>query len=180
MTELLELFWTFVYIGLFSFGGGFAMIPLLRDETLHRGWMTEVSFADAVALAGASPGPIAVNLAMVVGRQVAGLPGIISAVLGTVLPSVIAILLLSVVLYNFQKHWIVRSSFYGVRPVITALIIYAAFRLFRGEAMLQGNGMTLLYTGGLLLAALLAMMRYKLHPVLIILFCALAGVAIYV
>lgn len=179
MLQLFDLFLAFVHIGLLSFGGGFAMIPLIRDTAMQHGWMTESAFVDAVALAGASPGPIAVNLAMVIGQKAAGTPGMIVAVLGSVLPSLMAIVLLSLVLYAFQDHRIVRSLFYGVRPVITALILYAAFSLFLGGSIVEGGGMTIIFTGVLLLAALLAMMRYKMHPLLIIVLCALAGVVIY-
>ena len=102
----LELFLTFFYIGLFTFGGGYAMIPIVRQEVLNRGWLdgSEEMVSNMIAVSESTPGPIAINMATFVGSDEAGFLGSVCATLGVVLPSFLVILLIAAVLKNFEKN----------------------------------------------------------------------------
>ena len=126
---LLKLFFTFFEIGLFTFGGGYAMISLVREQVLVNGWMTESELLNMIAVAESTPGPIAVNMATFVGSTQAGMLGSAMATLGVVLPSFIIILLISMVLKNFLKYESVKAFLLGVRPCVVALILGTAVTL---------------------------------------------------
>src|SRR5690625_145419 len=126
---LFDLFVTFFLIGAVSFGGGYAILPVIeREVVLDYQWMTSLEFADSIALAGMAPGSISVNAAIYVGYHVAGLPGAILSTIGIVLPSIIIIIFVLVFFYRWFRHRHVKSFFYGLRPIITGLIAYAAIR----------------------------------------------------
>lgn len=118
-----ELFLTFLQIGAFSFGGGYGMISLIREETLSRGWLTEESLLDMIAVAESTPGPIAVNMATYVGSVTGGPLGSIVATLGTVLPAFIIILVIASILKNFTENKYFKGFLKGVKPVVSALIL---------------------------------------------------------
>lgn len=126
---LLELFITFFQIGLFTFGGGYAMISLVSEQTLARGWLTEAELLNMIAVAESTPGPIAVNMATYVGSSQAGIPGSALATLGVVLPSFIIILLICAVTKNFMQLEPVQAALQGVRPCVVALILGTAITL---------------------------------------------------
>ena len=118
----LQLFVTFFEIGLFTFGGGYAMISLIRDKALALGWLTEEQLLNMIAVAESTPGPIAVNMATFVGSTQGGVLGALTATLGVVLPSFIIILLIASVIRNFLKYKGVQAFLGGVRPCVVALI----------------------------------------------------------
>jgi len=118
----LMLFITFFKIGLFSFGGGYGMLPLMEQEVLSHGWMTSAEFFNFVAVAESTPGPIAVNMATFVGSSQGGILGAACSTLGVALPSIIIILLIVAVFKNFLQSKIVSSALAGVKPVIVGLI----------------------------------------------------------
>lgn len=120
---LLKLFATFFEIGLFTFGGGYAMISLVMEKTLANGWLTEEELLNMIAVSESTPGPIAVNMATFVGSTQAGMLGSAAATLGVVLPSFIIILLISAVMKNFLKYKGVQAFLSGVRPCVVALIL---------------------------------------------------------
>lgn len=120
---LLKLFATFFEIGLFTFGGGYAMISLVMEKTLSNGWLTEAELLNMIAVSESTPGPIAVNMATFVGSSQAGILGSAAATLGVVLPSFIIILLISAVMKNFLKYKGVQAFLSGVRPCVVALIL---------------------------------------------------------
>lgn len=121
---LLKLFTTFFKIGLFSFGGGFAMIPLIEREVIERNkWIDRKDFVDMLVLAQSTPGPIAVNTAVFVGYKTAGTLGAIMATLGTVLPSFIVILLLALFFAEVRDNRYVDAAFRAMRPAVVALIV---------------------------------------------------------
>lgn len=122
----LELFVTFFEIGLFTFGGGYAMISLIRDKALALGWLTEEELLNMIAVSESTPGPIAVNMATFVGSTQGGVPGSLAATLGVVLPSFIIILLISAVIRNFLSYKGVQAFLKGVRPCVVALILGTA------------------------------------------------------
>ena len=122
----LQLFVTFFEIGLFTFGGGYAMISLIRDKALALGWLTEEQLLNMIAVAESTPGPIAVNMATFVGSTQGGVLGALTATLGVVLPSFIIILLIAAVIRNFLKYKGVQAFLGGVRPCVVALILATA------------------------------------------------------
>ena len=130
---LFKLFTTFFKIGLFSFGGGFAMIPLIQREVIEkRKWINEKDFLDMLVLAQSTPGPIAVNTAVFVGYKTAGTLGAISATLGTVMPSFIVILLLALFFAEVRENRYVDAAFRAMRPAVVALIVAPLIGLVKG------------------------------------------------
>jgi len=127
---LLELFLTFFEIGALTFGGGYAMIPFVREQVLAHGWLTEEELLNMIAVSESTPGPIAVNMATFVGSEQAGLLGSAAATLGVVLPSFIIILFISALLKNFLKYNGVKAFLSGVRPAVVSLILGTAITLF--------------------------------------------------
>ncbi|MBR4849302.1 MAG: chromate transporter [Alistipes sp.] len=130
---LLKLFTTFFKIGLFSFGGGFAMIPLIQREVIEkRRWIDEKDFLDMLVLAQSTPGPIAVNTAVFVGYKTAGTLGAIMATLGTVMPSFIVILVLALFFAEVRENRYVDAAFRAMRPAVVALIVAPLLGLVKG------------------------------------------------
>lgn len=125
----LKLFLAFFEIGAFTFGGGYAMISLIRDKALTFHWLTEEELLNMIAVSESTPGPIAVNMATFVGSTQAGFLGSLASTLGVVLPSFIIILLISALVGNFLKHQGVQAFLSGVRPCVIALILATAITL---------------------------------------------------
>ena len=118
----LTLFIEFFKVGLFSFGGGFGMIPLIQDAVIRHNWMSEDAFYNFIGVCESTPGPIAVNMATYVGYTVGGVPGAIVATIGEVTPSIIVILIVAAMLAKFRDSQYVANAFYGLRPASTGLI----------------------------------------------------------
>lgn len=136
---LLELFLTFFEIGALTFGGGYAMIPLVREQVLSHGWLTEEELLNMIAVSESTPGPIAINMATFVGSEQAGIIGSAAATLGVVLPSLIIILIISALLKNFLKYNGVKAFLSGVRPAVVSLILGTAITLFLSVLLGIGN-----------------------------------------
>ena len=133
MKQLWEIFWSFFKIGLFTFGGGYAMIPLIQREVIdHRKWIPASEFLDLLTLAQSVPGPIAINTAVFVGYKVRGLRGAAAALLGTVTPSFVIILVIAVFFAGIRHNPVVDAAFKGMRPAVVALIIGPVLSLSRG------------------------------------------------
>ena len=123
MKHFVEIFITFFRIGLFTIGGGYAMIPIIQQEVATRkGWMSDEEFLDAISLTNSLPGPLAVNAATFVGYRVKGVPGAVVSALGVATPSVIIILLIAMVFQNVMGYTVVQNFFRGLRPAVAALI----------------------------------------------------------
>ena len=122
----LELFLTFLQIGAVSFGGGYGMISMIRDQTISRGWLTEEELLNMIAVAESTPGPIAVNMATFVGSTQGGALGSLLATLGVVLPSFIIILIIAAFIRNLLKFAGVQAFLGGIRPVVVGLILATA------------------------------------------------------
>ncbi len=137
---LLELFLTFFEIGALTFGGGYAMIPFVREQVLAHGWLTEEELLNMIAVSESTPGPIAVNMATFVGSNEAGILGSVFATLGVVLPSFIIILIISALLKNFLKYNGVKAFLSGVRPCVVSLILGTATTLFLSVLLGIGSG----------------------------------------
>lgn len=177
---LWQLFITFFFIGLVSFGGGYAMIPLIQEEVVYQHvWMTPQQFTDTIAVAAMAPGPIATNSAIFVGYDQQGLLGAAVAAFGMTLPSLLLIIVIGALFYKLQKHPWFRSAFYGLRAIITALIIYAAIAFAMSNQMITSFSWQTLSLVMIYGASLLALIRFKIHPVYVILGSGLVGVAFY-
>lgn len=116
----LELFWTFFKIGAFTFGGGYAMLPLIQAEVESHGWMASADLVNFVAVSESTPGPFAVNISTYVGTELAGIPGGIFATLGVVLPSFLIILLVARCFEAFRNSRIVSGCMAGLKPAVIA------------------------------------------------------------
>lgn len=129
---LVELFLIFFKIGAFTIGGGYAMIPFIeRDVVEIKKWLTEEEFIDILAIAESTPGPVAVNTATYVGYKMKGLNGVISATLGVILPSFIAIILFILFFWEFRNNSTVISALKGIRVAVVALIASAFINILR-------------------------------------------------
>ena len=125
-----QLFWTYLKIGTFTLGGGYAMLPLIQREVVDRkGWIDEQEFLNMIALAQAAPGLIAVNSAIFIGWRIGGWRGVAGAVLGAVLPSFIIILAIAVVFREWKELPAVEAAFKGIRPAVVALIAAPLLKL---------------------------------------------------
>ena len=133
MKQLWEIFWSFFKIGLFTFGGGYAMIPLIQREVIdHRKWIPASEFLDLLTLAQSVPGPIAINTAVFVGYKRSGLRGACASLLGAVLPSFLIILAIALFFAGIRQNPVVDAAFKGMRPAVVALIIAPLVTLTRG------------------------------------------------
>jgi chromate transporter len=132
LKKILTLFITFLKIGAFTFGGGYAMIPLIQKEVVEkRKWITDDDILEIIAIAESTPGPIAINSATFVGYRVAGFWGAFFSTVGVVLPSFLIILLISLVLEEFQSIKVVAYAFRGIRAGVLALILKALITMFK-------------------------------------------------
>ena len=129
---LWRIFFTFFKIGAFTFGGGYAMVPLIQREASEKqGWVTDEDILDIVAIAESTPGPIAINSATFVGYRACGVLGSVCATLGVVLPSLIIILAISSILREFQENLYVQYAFRGIRAGVLALILKAMWGMYK-------------------------------------------------
>ena len=183
--KLLLLFLEFFKIGLFSFGGGYGMLPLMEQTVVGRNWLDTARFFDFVGVAESTPGPIAINMATFIGASQAGLLGSAAATLGVVLPSFIIILLIAAVLKNLTGNRYFAGFMKGVKPVVTALILSTgALLLLRFAFSGLASGASVNWSGlvifALVAAAVWVSQRFfkkKLTAVPIILISAALGVA---
>lgn len=177
---IVEIFFVFFLIGLLSFGGGYAMIPLIQEEVVNRhGWLNAAQFSDIIAVAGMSPGPIATNIAIFIGVEEAGIGGAIAAAAGMVLPSLLIILGIGVVFFRIYKHSWLQSSFYGLRSIITGLIIYAAIIFTVNNGLVSSFSWFTISQLLIFIGSLAALLYFRKHPAVIILLSGLIGIAIY-
>lgn len=127
---LWDMFSTFLKIGAFTFGGGFAMIPIIQSEIVeNRKWISDEYFMDAISIAQASPGPIAINVSIFIGYKIKGLVGALVCLAGTILPSFVIILVIAKYFYQFRDNAIIEKIFLGIRPAVVALILAAVYQI---------------------------------------------------
>ena len=133
MLRLWEIFWTFLKIGAFTFGGGYAMIPLIQHEVVARHkWLSEREFIDLLTIAQAAPGPISLNTAVFVGYKQLRYLGVLSAIMGVVIPSFTIILVVALFFTEMRHNSIVDAAFRGMRPAVVALIVAPIVGLTKG------------------------------------------------
>lgn len=181
---LFKLFITFFEIGLFTFGGGYAMIPLIQQNVVENGWMTLPELIDFIAIGEATPGPFAVNIATFVGSETAGLIGSVCATLGVILPSFIIILFIAKFFADFKDNFFVKSALVGLRPAVVALILAAAYAIavstlfnFEAESMAGFFDWKAIVIFAIIIG--LRIKFKKLHPAIFILISAVLGVILY-
>ena len=130
--EIWKLFVTFLKIGAFTFGGGYAMIPIIQKEAVEKhGWVTDDDILEIIAIAESTPGPIAINSATFVGYRTCGVLGSVAATLGVVLPSFVIIFAISFVLRQFQELTAVQYAFQGIRAGVLALLCKALWGMYK-------------------------------------------------
>ena len=171
----LQLFWSFLQIGLFSVGGGYAAMPLIQAQTVQiHGWLTMSEFTDLVTIAEMTPGPIAVNSATFVGIRIAGLPGALIATLGCIFPSLFIVSLLAFVYYRYKNLTLLQSVLASLRPAVVALIASAGLSILSQVAF--GGAPAALFNanwvGIVLFAAAFGALRFlKWNPILVMVLC---------
>ncbi len=169
MNKNLDLFLTFMKIGAFTFGGGYAMIPLIQREVCdNKQWLNEDDILEVVAIAESTPGPVAINAATFVGSRTAGTLGAVCATLGVVLPSFLIISLISFILKAFQESRTVQYAFMGIRAGVLALILKAVYTMFM--ATKKHAVSYVIMAAALVLTAFL-----KIDAVFVIIGCAVFG-----
>lgn len=168
---LLQLFLSFLQVGMFSIGGGYAAMPFIQAQAVvQHEWLTMQEFGDLITIAEMTPGPITVNSATFVGMRIAGLPGALAATFGCVLPSCIIVSVMALVYQRFQKGRMLQSILMLMRPVIVALIVSAGVSLFC-QAVFPQQGFQPVALA--LFAAAFVLLRTckKISPILIMLLC---------
>lgn len=175
----LELFCAFMQIAMFSIGGGYAAMPLIRSQVVdHYGWMTMAEFADLITIAEMTPGPIQLNAATFAGMRVAGFAGAVCATAGVAAPSLVLVSLLAWVYGKYRDLGVVKALLSSLRPAIVALIASAGLSilllvLFDGGSVSPGS---LKIVGAALFAlALYLLRRRRLSPILVMTLCGLLG-----
>ena len=169
-TSLFKLFTTFFRIGVFTFGGGYAMIPLIEKDIVERNrWIERKDFVDLLAVAQSAPGIFAVNIAVFVGYRLRGTRGSVAAAMGCVVPSVVIILLIALFFRQFRHIPVVNNIFMGLRPAVVALIAVPVFTVAKSA----GIGWTTVWIP--ILSALL-IVAFGVSPVYVIAVAALAGI----
>ena len=172
LRELFELFLSFARVGVMTFGGGMAMLPMLQREIVERrGWASEQELTDYFAIGQCTPGIIAVNTATFVGQKRKGVPGGIAATLGIVFPSLVIITAAAAVLGGFAELPAVKNAFAGVRVCVCVLILNAVVKLWKKTVV---DRATLV----IFIAVLLGSLFTKLSPVVFVLLAAAAGLAL--
>ena len=183
----LELLWTFFKIGAFTFGGGYAMLPLIQSEVINRSWLTEQELVDFLAVSESTPGSFAVNVATYVGAEVGGLLGAFAATAGVVLPSFVIILVVAGFFAKFKSNKTVEGCMTGLRPAVVGLIGAAVISVGKtaffpdglpGSVALSSAFGYRFWCSAAIFALMLLLIKKKAHPILIILISALLGVAV--
>ena len=176
----LELFFTFFMIGAFTFGGGYAMLPLVQAEVLEKGWMPLSEIVNFIAVSESTPGPFAINIATYIGSEMGGFFGSVCATLGVVMPSFIIILIVARCFDRFRSSKIVSGAMSGLKPAVVGLISAAILSI--GKTVIAPTGVFAVNTGlavslAIFALALFLVLKKKAHPVLIICMGAALGVA---
>ncbi|MDR1977738.1 MAG: chromate transporter [Synergistaceae bacterium] len=181
----LQLFWSFFQIGLFSFGGGMAAMPLIQNQVVDiNGWLTLAEFTDLITISEMTPGPIAINSATFVGTQIAGLGGALVSTLGCILPSCIIVSLLAWLYGKYKELTVIKGVLAGLRPTVVALIFSAGLSIlvlsFWGQGGFKWDISSTDFIAVTLFAAGLFLLReFKLNPIFIMLGSGVVGGVCY-
>ncbi|MEA4911730.1 MAG: chromate transporter [Oscillospiraceae bacterium] len=182
-----ELFLTFLKIGLFTFGGAYGSIPLIREAVVSHGWMDDAMVSNLIAVSESTPGPIMVNMATYIGSRQAGVPGAAAATLGVVLPSFVIILLVAAVFYKAAQNRFVQAALRGIKPSLTGVILATGLLMALGAVLGRVTAPAFSAAAAILFAALSAALllwrllrKQALPPLLLLSLGALGGVLYYV
>ena len=171
----LQLFWEFLKIGAFTFGGGYAMLPLIEQTVMKHGWLSEKQLIDFIAISESTPGPFAVNISTYIGVRTGGIPGAFCATFGVILPSFLIIQIIAHFYRKFKTNRFVVGAMNGLRPAVAGLIGAAVLsvggNVFEVSTLLSMKNMIILLI--LCLAGILA--YKKIHPIFIIILCGVMG-----
>lgn len=195
MSLLLQIFLMFAKLSAFAFGGGYVMFPMLINEVESNKLLNMSELTDILAIAGMSPGAVAVNAAVGVGYKTAGFPGAVAAFLGIAIPCAIIVILVATFFFKVYNHPLVKAALYGLRPVITGIIIYAAVKIAVNNNIVAAASDKLiekgynLYIGEkhlfdvksliIMAAAFFLLVKTKVHPIFIIIGAGITGVFIF-
>lgn len=176
--KLLELFLSFLKIGLFSIGGGYAAMPLIREQVVvSHPWLTMSEFTDLITIAEMTPGPIAVNSATFVGMRLAGITGALISTLGVIIPSLIIVSLLYFLYRRYRELPMLQNVLAALRPTVVAMISSAGLSIL---LLVIGTREAINYIGiALFAAAFFALRKFKLNPILTMLACGGINLLIY-
>lgn len=182
----LDLFFAFLKVGLFSFGGAYGAIPLIRDTVMSYGWLNEETLTYIIAVSESTPGSIMVNLATYIGSTQGGVPGSIIATLAVVLPAFFIILLITALLNSVLKNKYIQAVLNGLKPCVIGIVLATGAYMIFENCMISENGLQPDYTA-LIISVLLALImltyklirKKKLSPVLLIILSAVIGIIIY-
>ena len=184
MKELLLVFWTFFKIGLFTIGGGYAMIPMIESEVMNRGWIDEAELANFLAISESTPGPFAINVATFIGFRQFGVLGSLVATLGMVLPSFIIIIAIFKIYEKVIGNKCVKAVLNGIKAVVIGLILAVVANLavdelfvFDGDTFVSVRWASVVIS--VILVALMLIFKKKMHPILLILISAVLGIIAY-
>jgi len=181
--NLLQLFWSFLQVGMFSIGGGYAAMPLIQNEVvLNHGWLTMSEFTDLITIAEMTPGPIAVNSATFVGIRIAGLPGAVAATFGCIFPSMVLVSLLSFLYYRYKSVSALQSVLASLRPAVVALIAAAGLSIWQTAVFQNGTAvLTEINWIGMVsfAAAFFVLRKFKCSPIAVMLACGAVGLIAY-
>ena len=179
---LLELFAIFFQIGLFSFGGGYAALPLIQEQIVTKhGWMTVTEFTDIITIAEMTPGPIAINASTFTGTQIGGLLGAVVATLGCILPSCIIVLTLATLYKKYRSLKLVDGILSGLRPAVVGLIASAGLSiliiaLWGGEKISFDIDFISLI---IIALSIFVLRKFKFSPIIVMLSCGVLGGLVY-
>lgn len=181
----LQLFWSFFQIGLFGFGGGLAVMPLIQNQVVDKhGWLTLQQFTDLITISEMTPGPIAVNSATFVGTQIGGLGGALVATLGCILPSCVIVLTLAWLYGKYSDMAVIKGVLGGLRPTVVALILSAGLSililsLFGHEGFSWNFASIDFLAAVVFITGLVILRKYRASPILVMLGSGVIGGAGY-
>ena len=184
MKELWDMFWAFARIGGLTFGGGYAMLPMLQREVVEKhGWATEEELADYYAIGQCTPGVIAVNTATFIGYRQAGIIGGIVATLGVVFPSVVIITVIAAFLTNFSELRVIQYAFEGIRVCVCVLIFNAVQKLWKKSVVDQPTAavflLVFLISAGLAVGQSFYPELFSVSPIVYVVIAGVAGVVLH-
>ncbi len=183
MSIYLHLFLTFLSIGAFTFGGGYAMLPLIQKAVLDNQWLTEEAIVNFIAVSESTPGPFAINIATYVGMETGGFLGAICATLGVITPSFFIILIVARIYKKFQESEIVKGCMSGLRPTVIGLIGAAVLTIGKTVFFPDGFAVANIDLYNMIVSLIICaigiflIFKKKVHPILLVVVSAVAGIA---
>lgn len=177
----LKLFWSFLKIGAFTFGGGYAMIPLIEEEVMNNGWMELEELVDFIAVSESTPGPFAINISTYVGAETAGVFGALCSTLGVVLPSFIIITIIARFYLKFQSSKIIERCMTGIKPAVIGLIGSAVVSIGQTVFFENGCSMDVFFSYSFICSAIifiimLLLLIRKINAIAVIALSAILGI----